>query len=267
MESKLKPLGRAHPRGALIATGIRHRIGDMKSPSLSISGIDLRLHRGEIVGLLGASGVGKSTIARIMSGLLMPNVGGSVVCDGKPIEQPRSPVALVFQDYQNAVFPWLTVAKNIEIGYFARNGRDANPDIERIAKELDLKDLLGRYPYELSGGQRQRVQLARAIAQDPSFLVLDEPAASLDEVFKMQFGNFLAREKCRGTGILLVSHDLKDAIYLCDRLYLAKKDTNNNLRLEPGPGFGKKADSPKLALLDATFQKLYAEVSECLFDD
>ena len=145
---------------------------------LVLDNVDLTLRSGEIVGLLGRSGSGKSTLLRIVSGLLRPTAG-DVRWRGAPLLGPAEGVAMVFQSF--ALFPWLTVQENVELGLEAQGVARAERET-RAEAAIDLIGLGGyesAYPKELSGGMRQRVGLARAIVVHPDLLLMDEPFSAL----------------------------------------------------------------------------------------
>ncbi|MGH7212722.1 MAG: ABC transporter ATP-binding protein, partial [Acetobacteraceae bacterium] len=152
---------------------------DSAADLVVLDGVDLRIAPGEIVGLLGRSGSGKSTLLRIVSGLLTPS-GGEVFWRGARLHGPAEGVAMVFQSF--ALFPWLTVQENVELGLEAQRVPKAERR-ERAEAAIDLIGLGGydsAYPKELSGGMRQRVGLARALVVHPDLLLMDEPFSALD---------------------------------------------------------------------------------------
>ena len=161
-------------------TGCRQSYTKESSADLVVlDDVDLRLDQGEIVGLLGRSGSGKSTLLRIVSGLLRPTAG-EVLWRGRKLEGPADGVAMVFQSF--AMFTWLTVQENVELGLEAKGVKRAERD--RLAEEaIDLIGLGGyenAFPKELSGGMRQRVGLARALVVHPDLLLIYEPFSALD---------------------------------------------------------------------------------------
>ena len=184
-----------------------------------IDDVSITLHEGEIVGLLGRSGSGKSTLLRSIAGLLQPDQGEVSFA----VREDASPdVAMVFQTF--ALFPWLTVQQNVELGLEARRVAPA----ERRARALAAIDLIGldgfenAYPKELSGGMRQRVGLARAIVVDPALLLLDEPFSALDvltaETLRTDLLDLWSEGRMPIKSMLLVTHNIEEAVLMCDRI-------------------------------------------------
>jgi NitT/TauT family transport system ATP-binding protein len=184
----------------------------------ALSDINLEIGEGEFVSLLGPSGCGKSTLLRIVAGLI-PASSGQVSVDGKRIAGPGPERAVVFQDY--ALFPWMTVRENVEFGLESR----AVPRAARHAKSTELLSVIGltefadRYPHHLSGGMKQRVSIARALAVDPSLLLMDEPFGALDAQTRRTLQNELLRiwSSYRKT-VIFVTHSIEESIYLSDRI-------------------------------------------------
>ncbi|HLN10961.1 MAG TPA: nitrate/sulfonate/bicarbonate ABC transporter ATP-binding protein [Xanthobacteraceae bacterium] len=183
--------------------------------------VDLTLREGEIVGLLGRSGSGKSTLLRIIAGLTTPT-RGAVVCHGQSVDGPTLGVAMVFQTF--ALFPWLTVLENVELGLEAIGVEKA----ERRRRALSAIDLIGldgfesAYPKELSGGMRQRVGFARALVVHPELLLMDEPFSALDvltaETLRTDLIDLWGEGKLPIKSILMVTHNIEEAVLMCDRL-------------------------------------------------
>ena len=179
-----------------------------------LQGMRLRLEAGEIVSLIGASGCGKSSLLSIAAGL-DPHYRGSVRLRGQAMNGPHPEIGLIFQEPR--LFPWLTVAQNIAFGA-------GTPEPARIAALLDevgMAGYAGMLPKQLSGGQAQRVALARGLYTSPRVLLLDEPFSAVDAFTRMRLQDLLARvARERRLTVLLVTHDLDEALYLSDRIVL-----------------------------------------------
>jgi NitT/TauT family transport system ATP-binding protein len=190
---------------------------------LVLDGINLTLKQGEIVGLLGRSGSGKSTLLRIISGLAEPSSGTATYL-GDPIRGPAKGISMVFQSF--ALFPWLTVLENVELGLEAA-GLPAKEIRTRAIAAIDLIGLDGyesAYPRELSGGMRQRVGFARAIVVHPNVLLMDEPFSALDvltaENLRTDFLELWSEGDLPIKGVILVTHNIEEAVLMCDRVLL-----------------------------------------------
>src|SRR5476651_1164919 len=194
---------------------------DANADLVVLDDVNLTLREGEIVALLGRSGSGKSTLLRIVSGLLRPT-GGQVKWRGVPVTGPTDGIAMVFQSF--ALFPWLTVQENVELGLEARGVSRAERE-KRAEAALDLIGLGGfasAYPKELSGGMRQRVGLARALVVYPDLLLMDEPFSALDvltaETLRTDLIDLWAEGKLPVKSVLMVTHNIEEAVLMCDRI-------------------------------------------------
>jgi len=186
-----------------------------------LADVDLTLHEGEIVGLLGRSGSGKSTLLRIAAGLL-PATSGEVRYRGSPLTGPSEGIGVVFQTF--ALYPWLTVAQNVEMGLDAKRLKEEELK-QRAANAIDLIGLAGfetAFPRELSGGMRQRVGFARAIVSDPILLLMDEPFSALDvltaETLRTDFLDLWMERQLSTRSVLIVTHNIEEAVLMCDRV-------------------------------------------------
>ncbi|CAK7193490.1 Vitamin B12 import ATP-binding protein BtuD [Commensalibacter sp. Nvir] len=196
---------------------------DNNSQLIVLDNVELTIKSGEIVGLLGRSGSGKSTLLRIMAGLLSPTKG-EIRWRNKLLQGPAEGIAMVFQSF--ALFPWLTVQDNVQIGLEAK--RVPKKECQRLAEEaIDLIGLGGyekAYPKELSGGMRQRVGLARALVVHPDLLLMDEPFSALDvltaENLRTDLIDLWVEKKLPVKSILMVTHSIEEAVLMCDRILI-----------------------------------------------
>jgi len=183
--------------------------------------INMTLHSGEILGLLGRSGSGKSTMLRIAGGLVRPT-SGEALYRGSPLRGPAEGIAIVFQTF--ALFPWLTVVQNVEVGLdaLALPRGEARRRAEEAIDLIGLDGFQSAYPRELSGGMRQRVGFARAIAVRPDVLLMDEPFSALDvltaETLRTDFLDLWVERQLPTKAVLMVTHNIEEAVLMCDRL-------------------------------------------------
>jgi NitT/TauT family transport system ATP-binding protein len=186
-----------------------------------LENVDLTIKEGEIVGLLGRSGSGKSTLLRIIAGLIPPS-SGQAQSRGQDIQGPPDGIAMVFQSF--ALFPWLTVLQNVELGLEAQGV----PSAERRSRALAAIDLIGldgfenAYPKELSGGMRQRVGFARALVVHPDLMLMDEPFSALDvltaETLRTDMIDLWIEGRLPIKSVLIVTHNIEEAVLMCDRI-------------------------------------------------
>ncbi len=184
---------------------------------------DLDIPKGKIISIFGPNGCGKSTLINMISGLI-PIDSGEILFDGKSLKETK--IGYVFQNYREALFPWLRTIDNIAypLKLEGKTKTEVDRRMEELVASFDVHFDLNRYPYELSGGQQQTASIMRALAPNPEVLFLDEPFSALD--FEM---TLFIREKLQdvfiqtGTTMMLVSHDLEEAVYLADDILLLTK--------------------------------------------
>lgn len=192
----------------------------------ALANVELHVADREFVAILGPSGCGKSTMLQVLSGLLQP-VSGSASIDGTDVTKPaddRPRVGYVFQDHR--LLPWRTVAENIELVLAAAGIPRAEWDgrIDRYLNMLHIGDYRKAWPMQLSGGQRQRVSIARALAIDPAVVLMDEPFSTLDEVTARTMRQQLVELwQESGHAIVFVTHSIREAVFLADRIVILTK--------------------------------------------
>jgi NitT/TauT family transport system ATP-binding protein len=181
---------------------------------------DLDIPRGKIISVFGPNGCGKSTLINLMAGLIAKD-GGEILFDGFKVEEIK--IGYVFQNYREALFPWLRARHNIE--YPLKFMKLAKPErgrrVDNLVERLGVRIDLDRYPYEMSGGQQQLVSIMRALVIEPEVLFLDEPFSALDYEMTLFMREQLQRVFMdTGTTTIIVSHDLEEAVYVADEILL-----------------------------------------------
>jgi NitT/TauT family transport system ATP-binding protein len=204
---------------------LSHAYYDVKSGGAlpALHRVNLEVHEGEFVAVIGPSGCGKTTLLNVVAGLITPTQG-TVVLDGSRVVGPRKDVGLVFQ--QPLLLPWKTLLGNVAWGLRLRgmSKDESSVKAEDVLKTVGLSGFKEYYPLSLSGGMQQRANLARALAIEPKLLLLDEPFANLDALTREVLQYELAKigEGTRKT-ILLVTHEIGEAVYLSDKIYVLTK--------------------------------------------
>ncbi len=187
-----------------------------KQPMEVLRDINLSIDRGEFITIVGHSGCGKSTLLKIMCGLVSYE-DGTVERNGHAVVGPGPRCGMVFQEHR--LLPWLTIRQNVGFGlrHLSKSERE-----EKVMKHLQLvglEEFAGSYPSQLSGGMSQRAAIARGLANNPTILLLDEPFGALDALTRIQMQNEILRiQKQEGTTMVMVTHDIDEAIYLGDRI-------------------------------------------------
>ncbi len=210
--------------GAVTLRGVSKTFGkESGAPLAALKDVDLEIRDKEFVCLLGPSGCGKTTLLRILAGLEVAT-SGEVLLDGTPIREPNPKVGMVFQEY--SLFPWRTVLDNIAFGPEMRgvSRSERIPLAERYLELVGLEQFRDSYPSELSGGMRQRIAIARALANEPEVLLMDEPFGALDAQTRnrMQKELLQIHEKMQKT-IVFVTHSVDEAVFLADRIVVLTK--------------------------------------------
>ena len=184
----------------------------------ALQNINLSLSRGEFVCLLGPSGCGKSTLLNAIAGFIQPS-SGDIIVNGKPVVEPGPDRGVVFQEY--AIFPWMTVARNIAFGLEIKGAADVEirERVDALLDTLGLREFRDRFPKDLSGGMRQRVAIARLLAIDSPVMLMDEPFGALDALTRRTLQDELLRIwRESGKTILFVTHSIEESLYLANRI-------------------------------------------------
>jgi NitT/TauT family transport system ATP-binding protein len=208
--------GEATAMAALEARGLVMRFGE----TLVLDRIDVAVAEGEFLCIVGPSGCGKTTLLRILAGLVPPSAG-EILAAGRRVAGPARERAMVFQDYGRSLLPWRSVWANVALAYEAQ-GLARSERRARAYAQLERMGLAGvgeYFPGQLSGGMQQRVQIARALAQEPRVLLMDEPFGALDAMTRQSLQDEITRLAGEHhITTVFITHDLEEAIYLGDRV-------------------------------------------------
>jgi NitT/TauT family transport system ATP-binding protein len=210
------------PENGTTLLNVEH-IGKQYGDLLAVKDATFDVKEGEFISIVGPSGCGKTTLLKMICGLLEPS-SGQVKIHEQQVTSSVPEMILVFQDYSRSLFPWLSVRNNVL--FPLKNRSDLNSaEKERRAQEaiqaVGLEDSFDQYPWQLSGGMQQRVAIARAIAFRPEILLLDEPFASVDALTRAELEDLVLRLQAKfKITVLLVTHDIDEAVYLADRVFV-----------------------------------------------
>jgi lipopolysaccharide export system ATP-binding protein len=221
-----------------------------------VKGVAIEVRAGEVVGLLGPNGAGKTTIFDMVVGLCQPDEG-EVTFNGESItDQPmykRARRGIGYLPQESSVFRRLSVEDNVlailEMLEYVREDRAQR--VEILLEELDLLPIRKSMAYALSGGERRRLEITRALATDPSFMLLDEPFAGIDPIAVADIQQIITRLKDKGIGILITDHNVQETLSITDRAYII----NEGLILESGsPETIVKSETARAVYLGARFK-------------
>ena len=200
--------------------GVEKKYNTRKGEVVALNGVDFDIRENEFICVIGPSGCGKSTLLNIIAGLLEPT-SGQILVDGKPINGTGTDRGVVFQQY--ALFPWLTVKKNVEFGLKLKglSKEECDAIAMKYLKMVELEKFADSYPKELSGGMKQRVAIARAYAMNPEVLLMDEPFGALDAQTRTQLQSELLKAwQEENKTCFFVTHDIEEAIVLATRVVI-----------------------------------------------
>lgn len=194
-----------------------------KGPFCAVTGVNLKIHKGEFISLIGHSGCGKSTVLSMIAGLNRATEGG-VLLEGREVDEPGPERAVVFQNH--SLLPWLTVYQNVELAvdqvFKGRKSKAERRDwIEHNLELVHMSHALHKRPDEISGGMKQRVGIARALAMQPKVLLMDEPFGALDALTRAHLQDSLMEIHAElGNTVIMITHDVDEAVLLSDRIVM-----------------------------------------------
>jgi NitT/TauT family transport system ATP-binding protein len=209
----------------LEVTGLNHSYGTGAKTHVAVDNLSFTVETGQLACIVGPSGCGKSTLLRCIAGLVPPT-DGTVSLHGDRVQGVPDDLAVVFQDYSRSLFPWLTVAKNVEfpLRWSGLSKRERRERAQLALEAVGLTDVGGKFPWQLSGGMQQRVSISRALASRPALLLMDEPFASVDAQTRFELEDLLRRvQREQGSTVLVVTHDIDESVYLGDRVLVLSK--------------------------------------------
>jgi NitT/TauT family transport system ATP-binding protein len=210
----------ADPTAALEVRHVRKVYESSGRTTEAVGDLDFRIEQNEFVCIVGPSGAGKTTILRCVAGLLA-TTSGEILLEGTPVTGPPTDMAVVFQEYGRSLFPWMTIAENVELPLKAKRiGRSDRKALAADAlRAVGLSGSTAAYPWQLSGGMQQRVAIARAIAFRPKVLLMDEPFAAVDAQTRADLEDLVRRLwQDLGVTVVFVTHDIDESVYLADRV-------------------------------------------------
>jgi lipopolysaccharide export system ATP-binding protein len=192
-----------------------------------VDGVSFSVEPGQVVGLLGPNGAGKTTSFYMVVGLVQPDDGDILLGDQSILEMPmyqRARIGLSYLPQEASVFRRLSVRENIQVALEAHgvSGSAKSEKLDRLLEDLALRHIRDSQGYALSGGERRRVEIARALAGDPRFLLLDEPFAGIDPIAVDDIQGIIRGLKTRDIGILITDHNVRETLGICDRAYIMK---------------------------------------------
>jgi NitT/TauT family transport system ATP-binding protein len=252
--------------------GLQKEFQPLSGPTvIAIGDVSFRVEARQFISIVGPSGCGKSTLLQCVAGLMRPTAG-TVILDGLEVTGPPEGLILLFQEYNKSLMAWRSVLGNVCFGLENRPGMTRGEREMEARHYIELVGLGGferHYPWELSGGMQQRVAIARALACKPQVLLMDEPFGSLDALTRIELEDILLRlwASLRST-IVFVTHDIEEAVYLSDRVYVLSRrpsrmiaDTAVDLP-RPRDQLATREDARFIELRRHTFELISREMAQ-----
>ncbi len=218
---------------SLVIDGVRHFFGAKGAKVQALSRIDLVIEPGQFVCLAGPSGCGKTTLLRLIAGFMRPSEG-QISIEGRAVTKPGPDRGMVFQ--APTLYPWMNVRQNVELGlkFQGANKSIRAQESERFLSMVGLSDFAERRPYELSGGMQQRCQIARVLASNPDFILMDEPFGALDALTRERLQDeLLTIWRQTGKTILFITHSVEEAVFLGSRVLVMSRRPGRIVLDEP----------------------------------
>jgi NitT/TauT family transport system ATP-binding protein len=217
---------------------VRKQFPGHGSPTLALDGVSLAIKRGEFLAIVGPSGCGKSTLLQIAAGLLKAS-SGTIQLDGRPIAGPPAEIVYLFQQYTKSLFPWRRVGDNVAFPLERRalSSVERRDRVQSYLSMVGLAEFVNHYPWQLSGGMQQRVAIARALVAEPRILLMDEPFSVVDALTRIDLQNMILDiwHRQRDLTVVLITHDVDEAVYLADRIaLLTRRPSRVSHIFEPG---------------------------------
>jgi NitT/TauT family transport system ATP-binding protein len=229
--------------------GVWQEFGAGEGAVLALRDVSFEVSDGEFVSIVGESGCGKTTLLRMLGGLIRPT-RGRVVVDGERVDRPRRDMGFVFQ--RSVLLDWRTALDNVLLPVEVRGlGRlEHETDARALLKLVGLEGFEAKFPRQLSGGMQQRVALARALILNPSLLLMDEPFGALDAITREQMNTeLLTILRQRRATTVFITHDIAEAVFLSDRVVLMGRRPGTVRRVFATPaGWGR---TPELRFAEA----------------
>ena len=230
---------------------------------VAVDGVDIQVDDGEFLAIVGPTGCGKSTVLNAVAGLLKP-AQGRVLVEGRPVEGIHRNIGYLFQ--QDALLPWKTAQQNVELGLRFRGVGTIERRERGLAwlAKVGLAGFEARYPHQLSGGQRKRVQMAQVLITEPSVILMDEPFSALDiHTRHLMQSELLRLWQEQRRAVLLITHDLEEAIALADRVVVLSAGPRSRVVQSFPVGLARPRDVAEIKL-DPRFIALYGDIWACL---